>query len=83
MQMAENVENLLLEHLRAIRGDVADIKVDVRELKNRVTTLEAGLATLMQQIGHMAGSLAQQQASFDRMVERVERIERRLDLETT
>lgn len=34
-----NVENLVLEHLRAIRTDVGFIKDDVRELKLRAGKL--------------------------------------------
>ena len=76
----ENVDNLILEHLRAIRSDVGVIKEDVRELKSRVTSLEHGQATLLQQMGHLGAMLATQQASHDRLVDRVERLEHRSDL---
>ena len=45
--MADNIENLVLEHLRAIKADMAYIKDDVREIKLRVNTLEAGQATII------------------------------------
>ena len=77
----ENVDNIILEHLRAIRTDVGIVKDDVRELKNRVANLEVGQATMMQQLGHQASVTAQQHVSFDRIVERVERIEKRLELQ--
>jgi phage shock protein A len=77
----ENVENIILEHLRAIRTDIGTVKDDVRELKNRVGNLEAGQATILQHLGHQASVTAQQHASFDRIVERVERIEKRLELQ--
>ncbi len=48
----ENVENIILEHLRAIRTDIGTVKDDVRELKNRVGNLEAGQATILQHLGH-------------------------------
>ena len=41
--MTDNIENLVLEHLRAIRADIAYMKDDVREIKSRVNTMEAGL----------------------------------------
>ncbi len=44
--MTDNVENLILEHLRAIRADIGGIKDDVREIKQRLTTLEAAVAGL-------------------------------------
>lgn len=44
--MTDNVENLILEHLRAIRADIDGIKGDVREIKQRLTSLEAAVAGL-------------------------------------
>jgi len=55
--MSDNIESLVLEHLRAIRADMTSMKDDVREIKSRVNTLEAGQATIIQQIGHLAGML--------------------------
>ena len=78
--MTDNVENLVLEQLRLIRADQAAMKDDIREVKNRITNLEAGQGTVLQHMGHLASSLAQQQISFDRFSDRVERIERRLSL---
>lgn len=77
----ENVENLILEHLRAIRSDVGAVKDDVRELKSRMANLEAGQATMMQHLGHQASVSAQQHVSYDRIIERVERIEKRLEIQ--
>jgi hypothetical protein len=44
--MTDNVENLILEHLWAIRADIGGIKDDVREIKQRLTSLEAAVAGL-------------------------------------
>lgn len=44
--MTDNVENLILEHLRAICADIGSIKDDVREIKQRLTSLEAAVAGL-------------------------------------
>ena len=44
--MTDNVENLILEHLRAIRADIGGIKDDVRDIKQRLTSLEAAVAGL-------------------------------------
>ena len=43
--MAEQPENLVIEHLRALRRDVGDIKGDVQILKADVQNLKAGTAT--------------------------------------
>ncbi len=39
--MIENFENLVLEHLRALRADVSSIKADVRDLKLRMSSMES------------------------------------------
>ncbi|MDS4039640.1 MAG: hypothetical protein RKP20_00475 [Candidatus Competibacter sp.] len=44
--MTDDVENLILEHLRAIRSDIGGIKDDVREIRQRLTSLEATVAGL-------------------------------------
>ena len=38
--MTENVENLILEHLRAMRADIVEIKRDMHDVKIRLSTLE-------------------------------------------
>ena len=78
--MTDNIENLVLEHLRAIRADMVYMKDDVREIKSRVNTLEAGQATIIQQIGHLTGMAAEQHVLYDRLLERIERLERRLEI---
>ncbi|MBA4262024.1 MAG: hypothetical protein C0443_08440 [Comamonadaceae bacterium] len=77
----DNVESIIIEHLRSIRADISTVKDDVRELKNRLVNLEAGQATMMQHLGHQAGVTAQQHVSYDRIIERIEKIERRLELQ--
>jgi len=64
--MDEKKDNLVLEHLRHIRGAVDDTREDMREVKSRLGLLE-------QQYAIISGRL-------DRLTDRVERIERRLDL---
>jgi predicted nuclease with TOPRIM domain len=59
-------DNLVLEHLRAIRADVADLKDGVTEIKERLGLLEAGYASLSRRVDRIGGD--------------VERIKRRLDI---
>lgn len=78
--MSENVENLLLEHLRHIRGRVDQIADDVTDLKHRMTSLEHGMSLIKREI-HFGDEVdGRQQVSLDRIVERIERLERRLEL---
>ncbi|MCB1768314.1 MAG: hypothetical protein KDJ31_01240 [Candidatus Competibacteraceae bacterium] len=78
--MADNVENLILEHLRAIRADIGGIKDDVREIKHRLTSLEAAVASIRRDNANLYGDMVDQHARYDRLAERIERIEHRLNL---
>ena len=64
--MAETPENLVLEHLRAIRADLAGLRTDMREVKVPLGILEQQYASLSWRL--------------DLVYEGVERIERRLEL---
>ena len=44
------VDNLVLEQLRAIRGDIAEIKGDLHFLSQRVGALEQQMATVIKEI---------------------------------
>jgi archaellum component FlaC len=59
-------DNIVLEHLRHIRGAIDDVRDDIREMKQ-------GIGNLENQHANMSNRL-------DRMDVRIERIERRLDL---
>ena len=51
--MTDNVENLILEHRRAIRAVIGGIQDDVREIKQRFTRLEAAVAGLRCDSAHL------------------------------
>ena len=78
--MTESVENLVLEQLRFMRSELASVKEDTREIKTRLAVVESGIASLRRDNGDFATTLAVQHASYDRLIDRIERIERRLDL---
>jgi archaellum component FlaC len=78
--MTENVESLVLDHLRHIRGRVDQIGEDIQDLKHRMSSLESAMVGVKREITHGDETDARQQVSIDRLLERVERIERRLEL---
>jgi hypothetical protein len=78
--MVESPENLVLAQLRAIRTDITDVQGSLGEIKRRLANLEGGQASIIQHLGHLASADAQQQLATDGLVERLVRIERRLDL---
>ena len=78
--MTEKVDRLVLEHLRAIRTDVASTKDDVREVKHRLTSLEGAVAGLKRDQASSDADAADQHARYDRLAERLERVDHRLGL---
>lgn len=71
--MTDNVENLILEHLRHIRKGLDELRLDVGDLKTRVTAIEITL-------GQIVTLLAGQSGRMDRIEDRLGRVERRLEL---
>ncbi|MHB1619563.1 MAG: hypothetical protein ACYCTY_06205 [Sulfuricella sp.] len=64
--MAENVDNLVWEQLRAIRSDIASVKDDTREIKSRLVTMESGIASLRRDGADYAVSIADQHMRYDK-----------------
>lgn len=78
--MTDNLESLILEHLRHIRGRVDQVADDVSELKHRMTGLEGSMGLVKREVAYGDETDARQQLSLDKLAARVERIERRLEL---
>jgi phage shock protein A len=55
--MSDDPQNLVLDLLRAMRGDLGEIKTDLVELKQRVGLLEAQYASLSNRIDRIAGDV--------------------------
>ncbi len=48
-----NVENLILEHLRAIGGELVALRDDTREVKTRLTSLETAVSSIRCEIADL------------------------------
>ena len=83
--MTEEVENLILEQLRAFRSQIEGLRTEIRnefqDVKLRLNRMESTLIGIRRNEVDSAEDTARQQVSIDRLVERVQRIERRLDLQ--
>jgi hypothetical protein len=73
MMMVDNVENLILEHLRAIRGTLS-------EHSERLNRIELRLATMEQTLGSLYALSGSDREMMSSIIRRIERIERRLEL---
>ena len=71
--MADQPENLVLEHLRALRADINEVKAGNRDIRARLSSIEGYIAA-------MHGDHARTSATVDNLIQRIERIETRLGL---
>lgn len=78
--MSENVENLIIEHLKRFQAGQERIDRKLEEITRRLSNLEAGQASIIQHLGNLAAADAQQQLTADHFDLRLERIEKRLEL---
>ena len=75
--MADEPENIVLEHLRHIRRVVDILEADMAVVKGRITSFEGSMGHVLAQIGHLP--VASQTGRIDRIEDRLARIEQRLD----
>lgn len=78
--MTADIESLVLEHLRHIRTRVDQIADDVTDLKLRMSGIENAMLLVKREVAHGDETDARQQITLDKLAARIERIERRLDL---
>ena len=78
--MTDNVGNLMLEHLKRFQATLDRVENKITELTSRMANVEGSLASVIQHLGHLAGADAAQQLAIDNVSQRLDRIERRLEL---
>lgn len=74
--MTADIESLVLEQLRAIRKDLAD-------LKREVASNGVHLATLGQQVGALTTAVYTGKSDLEDLKRRMDRVEQRLELTET
>ncbi len=67
--MTDNVENLVLEHLRAIRMDIARMEPKQHEIVTRLGRLELAVAGLRRDGAHTDEAAAEQNVRIDHLTE--------------
>ena len=58
-------DSLVLELLRAMRGDTSQIKTDIIEVKERLGFLEGGYASLSRRVDRIGGDVERIKARLD------------------
>ena len=78
--MTEKVSNeLIYQVLKKIQMSVGNLEEDSTEIKSRITNLESGFAGLRKDNAGLYEDSASQHARYDRLLERIKLIEKRLD----
>ncbi|MBS0461817.1 MAG: hypothetical protein JSS41_05020 [Proteobacteria bacterium] len=78
--MADNIENLILEHLKRFQTGQDRIERKLDEHTQRLGRIEIALARLAGSQSQHDEVYAEQSVRIDRLAERLDRIERRLEL---
>lgn len=78
--MTDNVENLILEHLKKIQAEQSAARERDTEIMSRLAHIETGIARIARDEATNYGEIVQDRHAIDRLKERLERIERRLEL---
>ncbi|MFT3818581.1 MAG: hypothetical protein QM750_13235 [Rubrivivax sp.] len=78
--MAETIENLLLEHMKRFQATIDRVERKCDELIVRMGQVESGIAGLRRDFAHSDENIAILSVRMDRIGERIDRIEQRLDL---
>jgi septal ring factor EnvC (AmiA/AmiB activator) len=78
--MAEEIDNLTLEYLRAMRGDIGAIKETLADHSHQFTVVRKQIHALEGQIHTLHGETLRFDERFDRIELRLEKIEKRLGL---
>jgi tetrahydromethanopterin S-methyltransferase subunit G len=79
--MTENVENLILEQLRKIRGVQDDHTAKLDQLLSRLNGVEKQVSRITREEASNYAEIIEDRHRLDAVVKRLERIERRLELE--
>lgn len=78
--MSDQPENLILVYLRRIDEKLDRARDDLQDVTRRLTAVELGLASVRREVAVLAEGDAHLGARIDKVTERLDRIDRRLDI---
>lgn len=82
--MSDNIDNLVLEQLRALRNEIlafrSENQSEFSEVKHRLTRVESSLASMRGENVGTQEDVYRQQGVIDSIKERLQRIEKRLEI---
>ena len=78
--VSENVENLIIENLKRIQAEQAAARDRDQEMLRRIAHLEISISRVARDEAGNYAEIIEDRSMVDRLKDRVERIERRLEL---
>ena len=82
--MDKNLDNPFIEHLKGLRSEVQTLRAEMhsefRDVKHRLVSVETTMVALKHESADIRGDYVRQQVSLDSLNERIQRLERRLEL---
>ena len=79
--MVKTVDNLVLEHLKKIQGEQSASRERDSEILSRLAHIETSVARLARDGADNFAEVIADRHAVDKLKERIERIERRLELQ--
>ena len=78
--MADKIDNLMIEHLKKIQAEQSASRERDRELLTRLGQMESMIARIGRDNAHAFAEQIEDRHSVDALKDRIERIERRLEV---
>lgn len=78
--MTKQTENLIIEILKKIQNEQANTREALNSLVTRTGNVELELSHIHRDIAHLDGRIAEQSVRMDGFSNRLERVERRLEI---
>jgi soluble cytochrome b562 len=78
--MSSNIDNLTLEHLKKIQAEQTAARERDQEILTRLSHIESGIARITRDESANYAEIVGDRHSMDKLKERIERIERRLEI---
>ena len=78
--MSENIENLILEHLKRLQAEQSAARERDQEILSRLSHIESGIARLTRDESANYSEIIESRHAVDKLKDRIERIERRLEI---
>jgi len=78
--MTDDVKSIILEHLKRIQPELSGLREQNREVISRLSHLETAVVSMGRELSAVRAEIVSDRHAMDGIRDRIERIERRLEL---